>query len=96
MAIKKVYVSDLTGKEIEGAHKTISINKSERKKYNAIADAIYGYSRARYYTTTVAKVFHLGEDEVNLLPEAIREHLWPTKVKEEEKKPAKSVKKNSS
>ena len=88
MAVKRVYVSDLTGKEIEGAHKTISINKKVQKKYS-----YYG-GRSRYYSSTEAKVFHLAEDEINLLPEAIREHLWPT-PKPKKEKPAKSDKKVS-
>lgn len=87
MAIKKVYVSDFTGKDITGGHKTISINKTETKKYSGY------YGRGRTYRQSVAKVFHLADEEVNMLPEAIREHLWPSpkpKV-EKEKKPAKSA-----
>lgn len=78
MAIKRVYVSDLTGKEIEGAHKTISINKTVTKKYN------YGYGRARTYRSSEAKVFHLSEDEIKLLPKAIRDYLFPPKAEKED------------
>lgn len=84
MAIKKIYVSDFSGEEIEGNPTIITLSKRVTKTHN------YGYGRPYRYTITDTTKFHITEKEFASLPQAIQDYFKPPKEKKKDEVEASS------
>lgn len=82
MAIKKQYVSDLSGESIEGKPVTLTIGRTVMKSYG------YGGGAGKYRANEYKKLHLTAAEAAALFNSAIRQWLGFEKAPVAEKKPA--------